>query len=71
MTKKTNLMITATARSAATKLASFAAVEVEAQKRLEAAQAAEPGDSFGEFLFSGGKVQGVLKVNNVVLKIES
>ena len=66
MTKKTDLAITDAART----LSAFAALELEAQKRLTQVEEAEPASSFAEFRFCNGSVQGVVKAGNVVLKIE-
>jgi hypothetical protein len=52
------------------RLAAFEVLEAEMEKRVEAAQEAQRGASFAEFHFINGSVCGVIKTNNVVLKVE-
>jgi hypothetical protein len=69
---KTNVAISNAAQTAATKLASWDAVQAEAKHRLAEAEAkTELSDNFAEIHFSGASVQGVIKVGNTVLKLSN
>lgn len=69
--KTNNLAVTEAARSAAKSLSAFTAVEAQARKIMEAVTTEEPSGNFAEVRFAGAEVTGVIKVGNVVLKIQS
>ncbi len=64
--------ITEAAKQAAKSLTAWAAVEAHGKRILDAAKEANTvtGD-FAELHFRGTSVQGVVKVGNVVMKIEA
>ncbi len=72
MSKKSNVpAITEAAQQAAKTLTAWTAVEAHGKRILEAAKDAKVTGDFAELHFSGARVQGVVKVGNVVMKIEA
>jgi hypothetical protein len=70
MARKTNLAVTEAARQAGTVLASWRAVEAEAQNQLEAAKVKAASANFAEFHFHDGRFCGVVKAGDLVVKVE-
>lgn len=71
MAKTKALAITEAAKQAGKQLSAWAAVEAHGKRILEATKDAEVTGDFAELHFSGARVQGIVKVGNVVMKIEA
>jgi hypothetical protein len=71
MSKHKNLAVTEAASQAAKSLSAWGAVEAQAEKMLHAVQNTQAKGDFAELHFNGDHVQGVVKVGNFVMKIES
>ena len=63
--------ITEAAKQAAKALSAWTAVEAHGKRILEATNDAAVSGDFAELHFRGASVQGVVKVGNVVMKIEA
>lgn len=68
---KNAVAVTEAAQRAGTKLSAFAAVEASAKNLVKAAEAKDASEDFAEFHFSKNRTMAVIKVGNVVTKIES
>ncbi len=63
--------ITTLAQQAGKQLDAWAAVEANAKRILDVTKEADVTGDFAELHFTGARVQGVVKVGNVVMKIEN
>jgi hypothetical protein len=71
MSKSRNVpAVTEAAKEASRHLSAWEAVEAHGKRILEAAKDEEISGDFAEVHFSKGEVAGVIKVGNVVLKIQ-
>lgn len=71
MKTKGKELITDLARETGKQLNAWSAVEAHAKRQLDATRGTEVNGDFAELHFSGASVKGVVKVGNVVMKIES